>query len=122
MLLIGTTSSPAPEVKVVRQTPNPVADQNRNIQVWAQTGAQVAALRVNGSLSLSGALSIQNTVRFSSGMIVTRDTNIGWSVQSGANQACNTTCVNACVLGQDTSTIVSCSDATADRCLCAGGF
>lgn len=50
--------------------------------------------------------------------------SIGWSVVAGANTACNTTCTNACVFGFDTglggSDLVDCSDATADRCLCAG--
>lgn len=49
--------------------------------------------------------------------------SMGWTVQAVANQACNTTCTSACVFGEDTSVLgsfVSCSDATADRCLCAG--
>lgn len=49
-------------------------------------------------------------------------TNIGWSVVAGANTACNTTCTNACVFGQNTAdmTIVNCAAATADVCVCAG--
>ena len=51
--------------------------------------------------------------------------DIGWSVQSAANQACNTTCTFACVFGLDGDTaktsIVGCADAAADDCLCAGG-
>lgn len=52
----------------------------------------------------------------------TRTTDIGWSIVAGANTACNTTCTNACVFGfEDTNdTIVGCTDATADKCLCAG--
>lgn len=49
--------------------------------------------------------------------------DMGWTVQAVANQACTTTCTSACVFGEDTSVLgsfVSCSDATADRCLCAG--
>lgn len=48
---------------------------------------------------------------------------IGWSIQAAANQACTTTCVTPCVMGINTAVsddIVACSDATADRCLCAG--
>lgn len=52
-------------------------------------------------------------------------TGMGWTVKSGANTACNTTCPasSACVFGEDTSvigTIVACTDATADICVCAG--
>lgn len=53
--------------------------------------------------------------------------SIGWSVVVAANTACNTTCTNACVVGfatgavgTDTERPVDCTDATADRCLCAG--
>lgn len=48
--------------------------------------------------------------------------SIGWSVQSAADQACNTTCTSACVFGQNTGdmSIVACTDATADVCVCAG--
>lgn len=51
-------------------------------------------------------------------------TDIGWTIQSAANQACNTTCTKGCVFGWDTSgtqaDIVNCAGATADECLCAG--
>lgn len=50
--------------------------------------------------------------------------DIGWSVVAGANQAGNTTCTNACVLGFASDVTganpVSCTDATADFALCAG--
>lgn len=46
------------------------------------------------------------------------------SVKSASNTACTTTCgASACLLGEDTSvvgTIVACSDATADICVCLG--
>lgn len=52
-----------------------------------------------------------------------RGTTVG-SVKTGANTVCTTTCgVSACLLGEDTSvvgTIVACSDATADICVCLG--
>ncbi len=52
-------------------------------------------------------------------------TTIGWSVVSGANAACSTTCTNACVLGfdngaADAEALVDCADTTADVCVCAG--
>lgn len=48
----------------------------------------------------------------------------GWSVQTGVNTACTTTCTSAAVFGVDsggTGLIVGPSDATAEECLCAGG-
>jgi len=55
--------------------------------------------------------------------ITSSDTgDIGWTVQSAANQVCTTTCTFAAVFGQDTGTgnIVGPADATADICVCAG--
>lgn len=56
-----------------------------------------------------------------------KTTDAGWAVVAGANTACNTTCTSACVVGFDQGTlgavvgsIVACTDATADQCLCAG--
>lgn len=56
-------------------------------------------------------------------------TGMGWTVKTGSNTACNTTCPasSACVFGFDSGTVgvvnsapVACTDATADICLCAG--
>ncbi len=67
----------------------------------------------SGALTASGKILSQRT------------TDLGWSVQAGANAACNTTCTHACVFGVNTAAteadIVACTDATADECLCAGG-
>lgn len=48
--------------------------------------------------------------------------DFGWALVSAANQACNTTCVSACIMGQETTSkaFLACTDATADICLCAG--
>lgn len=47
-----------------------------------------------------------------------------WTVKSGANTACNTTCnLSQCAFGEDTGvigTLLACSDATADVCVCMG--
>lgn len=70
--------------------------------IGAATGASLA---VTGNVTSSNA------------------TNIGWSVVNAANQACNTTCTSACVVGLDTAAVgnfLACTDATADTCLCAG--
>ena len=47
---------------------------------------------------------------------------LGWTLVSVANQACNTTCTSACIMGQETTSkaFLACTDATADICLCAG--
>lgn len=59
------------------------------------------------------------------GITSTSTTDIGWSIIGSANQACNTTCTNACVFGVDNGSLVAdivvCTDASADECLCAGG-
>lgn len=60
----------------------------------------------------------------STGTILSSSTgSLGWSIVSAANQACTTTCTSAAVHGWDTTSgevAVSATDATADKCLCAG--
>ena len=71
----------------------------------------------NGNLQLSADLVAKNTIS------ADKTTNIGWSVQTAANQACDTTCTWACVMGEDTSvvgTFTDCADTSSDKCLCAG--
>ncbi len=49
--------------------------------------------------------------------------DLGWSVVNVADQACNTTCTSACVVGIDTlgtGGFLGCAIATADSCICAG--
>ncbi len=68
-------------------------------------------------VSSSGAVLSVETITSS------RTSDLGWSIQTGANTACNTTCTYACVHGWETTSgevAVSCTDATADKCLCAG--
>lgn len=72
---------------------------------------------------LRGALTVEDTTNgtFTSA----RTTNLGWTVVSVANQACNTTCTSACVFGHNLTAgvpgaMLACTDATADECLCAG--
>jgi len=68
------------------------------------------------SLRASNTISSANTITSSYTL------DLGWVVMSASNTACNTTCVSACVLGQETTSkaILACTDATADVCLCAG--
>lgn len=82
-----------------------------------------------GNLAFTNGGTTTNVTIGSSGIstnnVITssRTTDLGWSVVAGANTACNTTCTNACVFGEDTSvigTVVGCTDASADLCVCAG--
>lgn len=82
-----------------------------------------------GSASPGQALDVQGTIRFTNSLVNTKSsTGIGWSEHNATNQACNTTCgTSACVIGLDIGTVgvvnsgfVSCTDATADDCICAG--
>ena len=88
----------------------------------AVTGASTLTGAVGaGAITSTGAVS--GTSLTTAGTITsTIATSIGWAVVAGANTACNTTCTNGCVVGQDTGTgaIVACDGATADLCLCAG--
>jgi hypothetical protein len=89
----------------------------------AVTGASTLTGAVGaGAITSTGAVS--GTSLTTAGTITsTIATAIGWSVVAGANTACNTTCTNGCVVGQDTGTaniFGACTDATADVCLCAG--
>lgn len=49
---------------------------------------------------------------------------IGWTVLTGTNMTCTSSCVTPCVMGQDLDTAngpwVGCGSATSERCLCAG--
>ena len=68
-------------------------------------------------VSSTGAVTTNNTIKS------TAADDIGWTVQSAANQACNATCTTgACVVGIDTLTLgnfLACTDTAADSCLCA---
>lgn len=84
-----------------------------SLYIVGNDGAQ-ELLRVNDSTNVSA---------FNTQITSTVTTDIGWSIVNAANQACNTTCTNACVFGFNTGALgnlLSCSDATADSCLCAG--
>ncbi len=101
-------------------------------------GAVVIAPGFGGTVTLGGAgggvtlgtattasstLTVSSTLTASATFVSTRTTDIGWSITAAGNQACNTTCTNACVHGWDTAAgevSVLCTDATADKCLCAG--
>lgn len=89
--------------------------QNPTTRLDIDGEMQITGLKVNGDIWTSGDIVSSST------------TDGGWSVMSSANQACNTTCTNACMVGYNTGTlgialphIVSCTDATADECACAG--
>jgi len=76
-----------------------------------------------GTTTPGEKLDVNGTIEFNGDLLGTSTTDVGWSIQTSANQACTTTCVSACVHGWNTAileTAVSCTDALADKCLCAG--
>ena len=77
-----------------------------------------------GTMTVTGVSTQTGAMGFGSTFIGTGTSSIGWSVQSSANQACNTTCVTPCVVGINSAILVAdvvdCADATADKCVCAG--
>lgn len=96
--------------KVQKTTPTLAIRNEKILEVKSSSGTGLYVTG-SGSTTQSGTIKVQRT------------TDIGWSVVAGANTACNTTCTNACVIGEDTSVLgqfVNCADATADSCLCAG--
>lgn len=84
-------------------------------------GATTKAAGGFTTLTATGAASAAS-LTVTGSLLSTSTTDIGWSVVSGANTACNTTCTNGCVFGQNTAdmSIVDCAAATADVCICAG--
>lgn len=79
----------------------------------------------DGSATLASALSLNadKSALFTGTVRSSATADIGWSVVNVANQACNTTCTSACVVGIDTlgtGGFLGCAVATADSCICAG--
>jgi len=82
-----------------------------------------AAAAANNNLTEAFRInSYQNSI-FTGTITSTSADNLGWTPVNAANQACATTCTNACVIGQDTSALgnfLGCADAASDTCVCAG--
>lgn len=83
---------------------------------YVQTGAATLALLIDQAQ----AATFYGTVRSAA------TGSLGWVPVAAADQACNTTCTSACVMGFNltagniTGSILDCTDAAADVCLCAG--
>ena len=111
---IGTAPSTSP-ADVVQEW---VADWNGAGTAAKYFRTEEGSVHIFGStVTLAGALTTPGTIKS------TAASDIGWTVQNAANQACNTTCtVGACVVGIDaiTTAFLACTDVTADSCLCAG--
>ncbi len=75
----------------------------------------------SGNVVVNGDTYIDGNVT-STAAIVSSGNDLGWSVVSGANTACTTTCTNAAVFGLDidAAVLVGPTDAAADYCVCAG--
>lgn len=82
----------------------------------------------DGSATLASVLKLSNNKAavFTGTVTSTAAADIGWNPVAAANQACNTTCATSgCVFGFNLTagvpgTLLACTDATADVCLCAG--
>ena len=62
-----------------------------------------------------------NQITIADGTALDVGNALGWDGAESTNQACTTTCgVSDCVIGWDGTNFVTCSDATADVCLCDG--
>lgn len=76
----------------------------------------------------SEKLEVSGNIKNSGSITSTSTGSLGWSIVTGANTACSTTCTYACVHGWDlqgpgpvfSEVAVDCSDSSADKCLCAG--
>lgn len=74
--------------------------------------------------TVTNTLAVQAPVAGNNTITSSRTSDLGWTLQSAANQACITTCTNAAVFGWDTDSgnaPVGPDSADADICLCAGG-
>lgn len=92
----------------------------------AMSGGTVNNSVIGGTVPAAGTfttLSATTSVASQGSITSSAAGTLGWSLVAAANQACTTTCTNACVHGWDTAAgevAVDCADATADKCLCAG--
>lgn len=89
------------------------------------SGAPMDFITNGGSMSFSGGnVGIGSTAPNAALDVRNTTSSIGWSIVAASNQACNTTCVAACVFGIDndstTNSLLGCTDTASDRCLCAG--
>lgn len=73
-------------------------------------------------IPVSGTIVVLGSVSVSADVLSTSTSDVGWTVQNAANQACTTTCTSGAGFGFDTGagTLVGATDATADVCLCLG--
>ena len=88
-------------------------------------GAIDFSLSPDGSATTASVLKLSNTkaAQFTGTIRSSATGSLGWTVVNATNQACNTTCTSACVIGIDilgTGGFLDCATDTADSCLCAG--
>lgn len=115
--LRGNEAASGGVLQLYSGTVGATSDINLNL---GNSAAQITFKNASGNAMFDMLNSGAST--FTSTISSTATSDIGWALVSGANTACNTTCTNACVVGQNTANfaLVGCTDATADVCLCAG--
>jgi hypothetical protein len=113
---VGTTLKFANDQTIASGTDNKLtfADNSEDLTIEFKTD----------EVELSSSTAVA-TFDFAGVYPIVSGTTAIWSIQAGANTACDTTCTHACVFGfddgaADAETVVACNDATADKCLCAG--
>lgn len=97
-----------------------ISNATNNSWIISENSESLSCDFTSNAITLTSSTGV---VSFDFGTVLPKSsatTDLGWAVTSGANTACNTTCTSACVFGWDGTNIVACTDATADKCLCAG--
>lgn len=96
-----------------------VMSNNIGIGTWVPTSSLSV---MTGNVGIGTVMPLA-TLEVKGTMTVRGAQTSPFTVKSGTNTACNTTCgTSMCIVGEDTLglTFLACSDATADVCVCAG--
>ena len=125
--IAGGGGAPTPRGAYVTASGNESSGNgNATVGSGDASGADVLLAAKDGVLITSEAGATAWTFDIVAGTMIGAGTgSVGWVIVDQAdNQACNTGCTAPCVAGQDLAgankPLVSCTDATADICLCAG--
>lgn len=91
-----------------------IAENSENLEVTFSANLATIASTTGATVAITPATAI-------AGVLSGSGTAAWGSVVAGADTACNTTCTSPCLAGFATGgTLVACTDATADTCICFG--